>query len=100
MVEQLGPRLINFRAPDSEHDRFVPSAFNLVLIYLGREDKNKCQIIQTVYGDEFKLTLNVTDAKINRGRYLIMVQPDWHESASFELGYRQVRTAIYSHQTI
>ena len=42
MVEQLGPRIINFRAPDSEHDRFVPSAFNLVLIYLGREDKNKC----------------------------------------------------------
>ena len=44
--------------------------------------------------------MHVNDTQIKRGRYLIMVQPDWHESCYMELGYRQIRTAVFSHQSM
>jgi hypothetical protein len=100
IVEQLGPRLRNFRAAESDHERFVPSSFNLILIYVGKDDKPKSKIVSTLYGNEFKLTMHVNETKISRGRYLIMVQPEWHESCFMELGYRQIRTAVYSLQNI
>ena len=45
IVEQLGPRLRNFRAAETDSERFVPSAFNLMLIYTGKDDKQKAKIV-------------------------------------------------------
>lgn len=41
----------------------------------------------------------VTEA-LKKGKYTILVSPVWDQSAFLELGYRQIRTAVYSSQKI
>lgn len=100
IVEQLGNRLQALMVPDNNHVRFTPSAFNVMLVYTGKDvNKPKTQIIQALYGSKFKLTMIINES-LKRGRYIILVSPVWHQSAFLELGYRQIRTAVYSSQKI
>ena len=77
IVEQLGNRLQSLMIPDNNHARFNPSAFNVILMYIGKDiNKPKTQIIQALFGSKFKLTMIVNDA-LKRGKYTILVSPVW-----------------------
>ena len=95
-VNQQGPRLENIR-PVGKSQRFVPSPFSCVLI----DDTDKI-VKHTREMTTWNLhhSFYVSEKVIPAGRYTLIIDVDWHESASYNEEYKNVLLRVFTGQKV
>ena len=83
MCEQQGDRIKNYHKPEASGLKFVPSKFAMMLMYEDKE-KKEFQLVESKFDSHFKLSMMFRGTTLKPGRYIIMVAPQWHESAFIE----------------
>ena len=94
-VLQQGPRLKNYRSYDSKQF-FAESNFNIILM------TEQGEFIRARFGKRFTFSLaNIReDITLKPGKYIVMVDPLWNETAENDPMYREILVDIYAPETV
>lgn len=92
-VQQQGERLKNYRLTD-QGKKFVPSSFNISLMTESGE------WVMGRFGQQFNFSLMNENVELKAGKYIIMVDPLWNESANLDRCYKEVMVDIYAPEAV
>lgn len=67
-----------------------------MLIYCNEDGgETSYELVQSIFDSHFKLTLTVSGKVLPAGKYIILVAPEWHQSATLDAQYKSIRLGIY-----
>lgn len=90
---QQGDRLKNYRQKDPRAF-FEASSFNIVLM------TGSGEFVHGRFGSGFTLSLLVEKIALKPGKYIVMVDPLWNESAENHHLYKEVLIDIYCPESV
>ena len=71
-----------YRNLDYTRDKFEPSKFAVMLIRVVDEETKSYELLEHRFDSDFKLPMDYHGGTLEPGKYIVMVAPQWHKSAS------------------
>ena len=95
-AEQQGLWIQKYRNLDYTRNKFEPSKFAVMLIREVDEETKSYELLEHRFDSDFKLPMDYHGGTLEPGKYIVMVAPRWHKSASLSPSFKQVLAGIYA----